>query len=187
MPFIRECIITTYRHDGSAHVAPMGVHVLEDSLMVAPFKPSTTLDNLQRDGVAVINQTDDVRVYAGCVTGRRDWPTHPAEILNAPRLADCLAHTEIAVDHIEDDVLRPRFYCRIVHQANHHPFQGYNRAQAAVIEAAILATRLGMLEREKIVREIQYLSIAIERTAGPLELEAWEWLMQVMTAYRGAV
>ncbi len=56
-----------------------------------------------------------------------------------------------------------------------------------MIEAAILATRLGMLEREKIVREIQYLSIAIERTAGPLELEAWEWLMQVMTAYRGAV
>ena len=34
---------------------------------------------------------------------------------------------------------------RVVHLAQHTPFPGFNRAQAAVIEAAILARRLHML------------------------------------------
>jgi hypothetical protein len=34
-----------------------------------------------------------------------------------------------------------------------------------------------MLPVEKIQHEIAYLTIAIEKTAGPRELEAWGWLM----------
>jgi hypothetical protein len=47
-----------------------------------------------------------------------------------------------------------------------------------VLELAILVSRLGMLPREKIKAEIAYLTIAIEKTAGPEEVEAWGWLMQ---------
>jgi uncharacterized protein len=39
-------------------------------------------------------------------------------------------------------------------------------------------TRLHILPREKIDREIAYLSIAVEKTAGPSEREAWSWLME---------
>jgi len=35
-----------------------------------------------------------------------------------------------------------------VHRASHAPFVGFNRAQAAVIEAAILVSRLRMLRRD---------------------------------------
>ncbi len=59
---------------------------------------------------------------------------------------------------------------------SHVPFIGYNRAQAAVIEAAILSTRLHMLEPEKILTEMAYHAIAIAKTAGPTEREAWEWI-----------
>ena len=82
-------------------------------------------------------------------------------------LEGALAHAELAVDHVEEDELRPRFHCRIVHEGNHAPFKGFNRAQAAVIETAILASRLHMLPREKIERELGYLQIAVEKTAGP--------------------
>ena len=40
-----------------------------------------------------------------------------------------------------------------------------------------------MLPREKIEREIAYLAIAIEKTAGPREHEAWSWLMQKRDAF----
>jgi hypothetical protein len=46
-----------------------------------------------------------------------------------------------------------------------------------VIEAAVLTSRLGMLSEDKIRQEITYLTIAIEKTAGERELEAWGWLM----------
>ena len=56
--------------------------------MIAPFHPSTTLDNLRRHPFACINYTVDVRVFAGCVTQRRrDWPLVPAERVDGLRLA----------------------------------------------------------------------------------------------------
>ena len=67
----------------------------------------------------------------------------------------------------------------------HAPFAGFNRAQAAVIEAAILVSRLHMLPREKIETEIGYLETAIEKTAGAQETEAWTWLMEAIRAHYG--
>ena len=59
-------------------------------------------------------------------------------------------------------------------------------ARAAVLELAILVSRLNMLPREKIDAEIAYLSIAIEKTAGPEEKEAWGWLMQKVNGHLAA-
>lgn len=184
MPFIRESIITTLHGDGSAHIAPMGVHETNQGLMLAPFKPSATLDNLMREGTATINYPDDVRVFAGCLTGRRDWETSPTDIIAGVRLNDCLAHTEIKVHTHEDHELRPKFYCNVVNEQMHRPFHGYNRAQFAVIELAILVSRLHMLTPEKIASEIEYLRIGLDKTAGERELEAWEWLMDRVTNFR---
>jgi hypothetical protein len=39
-----------------------------------------------------------------------------------------------------------------------------------------------MLPREKVEQEIAYLSIAIEKTAGPDEAQAWSWLMDEIKA-----
>ena len=74
----------------------------------------------------------------------------------------------------------PGFHCRVIHREMHSPFQGFNRAQAAVLEAAILVSRLFMLPREKVEREIAYLEIAVSKTAGPDEQQAWDWLMQAI-------
>ena len=71
-----------------------------------------------------------------------------------------------------------------MHEANHAAFHGFNRAQAAVVEAAILVSRLHMLPMEKIDREIAYLTIAIEKTAGLRERQAWDWLMERVAAFK---
>ena len=82
-----------------------------------------------------------------------------------------------------DDGVRPRLFCRVVGEGTHAPFTGFNRAKAAVLELAILVSRLGMLPREKIEAEIAYLTIAIDKTAGPEERQAWAWLMQRVDAH----
>ena len=66
----------------------------------------------------------------------------------------------------------------IVHEMQHQAFQGFNRAQAAVIELAVLASRLNMLDKEKVLFEMQYLQISIDKTAGERELQAWSWLAE---------
>jgi uncharacterized protein len=185
MPMIRETIVTTADSSGRVHVAPFGVTVEDDGLVIAPFRPSITLDNLRAVPFAVANYTDDVRVFAGCLTGRGDWPTTAAVQVPVPRLAAGLAHAELAVMHVVEDPERPRFHCRVVHDAMHAPFTGFNRAKAAVLEAAILVSRLHLLPRDKVEQEIDYLRIAISKTAGPAEQEAWDWLMEKIRSRHG--
>ena len=181
MPYIRETIITTVDANGKVHIAPLGIIAESDGWIIAPFRPSVTLDNLAAVPFAVASYTDDARIFAGCLTGRKDWPTVPVEGFPVPRLAAALAHSVLRVESIADDGVRPRHFCRIVQEETHTPFTGLNRARAAVLELAILVSRLGMLPSEKIEAEIAYLSIAIEKTAGPEEKEAWGWLMQKVT------
>ena len=184
MTLILETIVTTRAPDGRTHIAPMGLREQDGLALLAPFRPSTTLEYILASGCAVVNATDDVRVFAGCIAGRRDWPLVPAEKVPGVRLAGALAHTELALERVEEDGNRPRLLLRRVHEVTHAPFRGYNRAQAAVIEAAVLVSRLHLLPPEKIDSELAYLTIAIDKTAGPAEQEAWGWLMERIAQHR---
>lgn len=181
---IQETIVTTQNSQGQVHIAPMGIHVKADSFIIQPFKPSTTLVNLLETRVGVINYCDDVRVFAGCLTGRKDWPLQAAEKINGQVLADTLAHAEVEVISIDDDELRPKLSCKAVRTVNHAAFKGFNRAQFSVLEAAILISRLGMLPMSKIVTELDYLKIGLDKTAGERELEAWNWLMAAFDEFK---
>ena len=181
MPLIREAIVTTVNALGEPHIAPLGLIAEGEAWILAPFHPSTTLDNLRQAPFAVANFTDDVRVFAGCLTGRRAWPLAPASLVAAPRLATTLSHLELVVIEVREDELRPRFVCRVAHRSSHAPFQGFNRAQAAVIEGAVLVSRLHMLPRAEVEAELARLEIIVGKTAGPAEVEAWGWLTNKAT------
>ncbi|MCH9766009.1 MAG: DUF447 family protein [Alphaproteobacteria bacterium] len=186
MPKIVETIVTTTNAQGDAHIAPLGL--IEDSAywVIGPFKPSRTLDNLRAVPFAVASHTQDVRVFAGCLTGRKTWPLKPATKIDGHYLAAAQSHWELKVTSIIEDDTRPKFKCKLVHQEIHAPFEGLNRAQAAVLECAVLVSRLHMLPAEKIEAELKYLEIAISKTAGAEELEAWGWLMERVDAWRDA-
>ncbi len=181
---IVETIVTTMSPAGQVHIAPFGVTIEGEALVIAPFRPSTTLDNLEATRCAVVNFTDDVRIFAGCLTGRRDWKTVPAVKVRGAVLEAALAHREVEVTGVADDPERPRFRCRVVHQETGAPFRGFNRAQGAVIEAAILVSRLHLLPLERIEREMAHLENAVRKTAGPAEWQAWDWLMDRVAAFK---
>jgi uncharacterized protein len=181
---IQETIVTTQNSQGIAHIAPMGIHIEAETFIIQPFKPSATFNNLLETHTGVINFCDDVRVFAGCLTGRKNWPLLPAEKINGPMLANTLAHAEFSVNRVEDDELRPKLFCTAIHVVNHKPFNGFNRAQFSVLEAAILISRLGLLPLNKIETELDYLKIGLEKTASERELEAWGWLMAAFEEFK---
>ncbi|ABE49848.1 MULTISPECIES: DUF447 domain-containing protein [Methylobacillus] len=184
---IYESILTSLSCKGEAHIAPFGVREHNGLVLIAPFRPSVTLDNLLSTRQAVLNFTDDVRPFAGGVTGRHDWPLTNACKINGVVLASALTHQELELVEVKDDQTRPELYCRIVHEEIHAAFRGFNRAQAAVIELAVLVSRLHMLPIEKIETEINYLRIAVEKTAGERELEAWQWLIDKVENHKAAM
>ncbi|MBT9595491.1 MAG: DUF447 family protein [Vitreoscilla sp.] len=182
---IFENVVTTVDTQGRPHVAPMGVRYQGEGVVVLmPFKPSATHDNIIATGHAVLNILTDTRVFAGCVTGRKDWPVAPTQAVPGVRLTCALSHLELRLIKASDDAQRPVLSMARVHEVNHAPFVGFNRAQSAVIEGAILVSRLRMLAPAKVDAELAYLQIAIDKTAGPEEREAWSWLIEAVARHR---
>jgi uncharacterized protein len=181
---VYETVVSTLAADGQAHVAPMGVRYVGDQVVLMPFKPSTTHDNVVATGHAVLNIVTDTRVFAGCVTGRRNWTLLPAEKIRGVRLTSALSHVELRLVERADDAQRPVLRMARMHEVAHTNFAGFNRAQAAVIEGAVLVSRLHMLPPEKVDSEMAYLQIAIDKTAGPGEREAWGWLVDAVQRHR---
>ena len=187
---IFETVVTTCSPAGAVHVAPMGVRYVDDRVVLKPFRPSTTLDNILASGMAVLNLLTDVRVFAGCVTGRRAWPTLDVHLAGEPRavrLAAALEHVVLRLDSQDDDSQRPTLRLARLRGERHGAYPGFNRAQAAVIEGAVLVSRLHLLPRAKIESEMAYLQIAIDKTAGPSEHEAWGWLLDAVAREAAAV
>ncbi|MGB4812358.1 MAG: DUF447 domain-containing protein [Methylophilaceae bacterium] len=175
---IFETIVSTVDEQGKPHVTPFGVRYESNLVVISPYKPSATLENILATKCAVLNLTDDVRVFAGAITRQQSLDLLPTTKVNGVRLANTLAHKELTLIKVQDDALRPQLFFEVVLEAQHHAFNGFNRAQGAVIELAVLASRLHLLPREKIETEISYLKIAIDKTAGEREQQAWQWLME---------
>jgi hypothetical protein len=175
---IFETIVTSVDAQGIPHIAPFGIRDQEGFTVISPFRPSSTLDNLLAGRQAVVNMTDDVRIFAGALTGRHEWAVFPATRVKGFVLEAALVHRELELAEVREDELRPQLFFRTVHEEVHAGFKGFNRAQSAVIELAILVSRLHMLPLEKVDAEITYLQIAIQKTAGEREQQAWSWLME---------
>lgn len=184
---IFEVVLTTESPDGRLHLAPMGVRYRSRQVVVMPFRPSTTLDNLLSTRRGVLNIVTDTRVFAGCVTGRRDWPTlavDPQDPARGRRLAAALRHLVLELAEVQDDAQRPVLTLDVVEDVTHAPFPGLNRAQAAVIEAAVLVSRLHLLPRARIEQEMAIGQNAVDRTASAAEREAWGWLCEAVQRHR---
>lgn len=175
---ILETIITSMDEQGNVHVTPFGIRMENDLVLISPYKPSVTLNNILATESAVMNLTDDVRVFAAALTRHHAWEVLPTRHVAGFRLADTLTHKELKLVKVEDHAVRPKLFLEVVHTEQHQSFQGFNRAQAAVIELAVLVSRLTRLSKEKVTAEMQYLQIAVDKTAGERELEAWGWLVE---------
>lgn len=197
---ILEGIVTTHNADGSVNISPMGPIVDEAMrrIVLRPFRTSTTYANLRRKGVGVLHVTDDVLLFAQAAVGRPDplpaikrvaemlAPESVAdlagEVRNAPVLADACRWYAFRVNEVDDSAERAHLAAEVVAAGAIRDFFGFNRAKHAVIEAAILATRVGILAREDIDAQMQRLASWVEKTGGSREVAAFAYLRDWIAA-----
>ncbi|HEU4642300.1 MAG TPA: DUF447 domain-containing protein [Gemmatimonadaceae bacterium] len=176
---IIESIVTTMDVDGRVNIAPMGVEWDEERPVLKPFLETTTFRNVRDTGVAVVNITDDVRIFARAAISSPVFPTVPAARVRGVVLEASCGWRELEAEHIDDTPPRARIGMRVVHRGTRREFIGFNRARFAVLEAAILATRTHLLPASEIRDEYRRLQVIVDKTAGPREHEA----MALLTAF----
>jgi uncharacterized protein len=186
MPFIVESIVTTLDPDGRPNFAPMGVEWGEDVIVLKPFVETTTFRNVQATGVAVVNLTDDVLLIAESAIGNPVFPASPANAVHGVVLEAACSWRELEVLALDATPPRSRIEMRVVHRGVRREFVGFNRARHAVLEAAILATRVHLLPAGQIRDELARLQALVDKTGGTREREAWALVNAHVAAKLGA-
>lgn len=182
MPFILEGLVTTQNRAGRINLAPMGP-VVEQSengeirkFLFRPFSDSQTCKNLLEHRHGVFHATDDVLLFARAVTGNlqnlESMVTPAAQIVGARLKQACQAY-EFEVTEIDDSQPRVSMHARVLQQHSGKFWGGFNRAQFAVLEAAITATRLHLISASQVALQMKELTALIEKTAGEQEQKAF--------------
>ena len=169
---IIESIVTTIADDGQINCAPMGVEWGDEVIVLKPFLDTATYRNVTATRSAVVNLTDDVRVFAQAAIANPEYATVPANVVRGVVLADCCSWRELEVRTVNSTPPRSRIGTAVVHRGFRREFIGFNRACHAVLETAIYATRLHLLEPAFVQSELARLQVIVEKTAGDREREA---------------
>lgn len=171
---ILEGIVTTRNADGTINVSPMGPIVDErlNLFVFRPFRTSTTYKNLKREHVGVFHITDDVMLFAQAAVGQPE----PMPALDELILVDACRWFRFEVRTLDDSQERTHIVAETLERGVNRDFFGFNRAKHAVIEAAILATRVHLLPSDQLREELQRLESPVRKTASERELQAFESL-----------
>ena len=178
---ILEGIVTTVDQDGATHISPMGPIVDRQvtRLCLRPFQTSQTYQNLKRNGVGVFHVTDDVELLARSAVGQPSLPKLLAvDGVPGHVLADACRWYAFRVENLQDDEPRTTIDCRIETSGQIRDFFGFNRAKHAVVEAAILATRIDFLDPDDVQQQFATLAIMVDKTAGEQEHRAFRFLQE---------
>ena len=177
---IIEGIVTTLAAGGAPNVAPMGpiTDATFQRLKLRPFQTSATFRNLVKTGEGVFHVTDDVELLARAAIGAFDEPPpmQLAEVVAGAVLKEACRWYEFRVTNIDDRSQRAEIDVEVVHQERIRDFLGFNRAKHAVVEAAILATRVEILPSAEIREQLQHLTSLVEKTAADSERSAFALL-----------
>jgi len=182
---IIEGLCTTVNLDGSVNIAPMGPVVNEEltQFLFRPFQTSTTFANLKRTGCGVFHVTDDAALMARAAVGDLEEipPLQRAEKIDGYVLTDACRWLEFEVSSIDDSQPRTEIHTRIVHRGHLRDFWGFNRARHALLETAILATRVHILPRQEILQQLAQNAVIMQKTASERDLAAFAFLHAHLT------
>ncbi|HEY5313495.1 MAG TPA: DUF447 domain-containing protein [Pirellulales bacterium] len=177
---ILEGLLTTINDDGSVNIAPMGPSVDEAlrSFLLRPFQTSTSYANLKRTGQGVFHITDDVEMIAWAAIGVLvpPPPLEPVPAFDGWILSGACRWYALRVRRIDDRQERTEIEAEAIDQGRLRDFFGFNRAKHAVLEAAILATRIHVLPLAEIQAEIERLRVPVQKTGGETEQRAFDFL-----------
>ena len=192
---IVEGLLTTLDAAGKLNLAPMGPIVVEpiihgnfQQLILRPFQPSTTFNNLSATRCGVFHIVDQIDVIARAAIAQLSEipPVHPATCIDGFVLQDCCRWFELTIDSIDASTARSRMPATVVYTQERRPFWGFNRARHAVLEAAIIATRVHMMDWQEIESAFQFLAPAVEKTGGTTEKDSFAMLQQFVWSKKDA-
>ncbi|MFA6807683.1 MAG: DUF447 domain-containing protein [Eubacteriales bacterium] len=177
---IIETIMSTLDENGKVNFAPIGVHIGDNMYDLAKikevelylYKGSQTFTNLYLNFEGVINFTNDILIFVETALFSPKLLNSPSKLVRSPRMVGANAILEFIVLDFDSSVEPARVKGKIRCYEEFDGFKGFCRAQGAVLEALIMATRLERIAFLKIEESWNRWEEIILKTGGWKEQEA---------------
>jgi hypothetical protein len=177
---IIETIFSTTDAEGNPNFAPMGLLLGKEYVTVRPYRNTQTCRNLLETGCGVANITDNVLAYVQTALYDAVLPYNPARVVRGIVFIQACSWREVELVDAGGTEDRAELRCRVVHTESRRDFLGFCRAANAVIEAAILATRLDSYDGKIVNEKMIGFDTIVDKTGSLLEKEAmklvWEYI-----------
>jgi uncharacterized protein len=171
---ILETIVSTLDLAGNPNFAPMGIVLEEDYVTLRPYRDTTTYRNLTDSGFGVANVTDDVLAFVRCGLYKEVLPHFAALSIPGVVFQGTCYWQEFAVESQGGSGERAELLCRVLYKGRLNDFGGLCRAKAAVLEAAILASRMFLCDRNTIEQQMVRYREIVEKTGDEPEKLAFQ-------------
>lgn len=180
---ISEVIVTTKSAAGMPNAAPIGILTERDEQgnetnhFVKLYKGSQTLENVLQTNTLAANVTNDAVLFVKTAFGQLNAEAYRPEFGDMPVLkkANAWIVCSTVVREERSDYFRFQVIPRAV-KINKKEIRAINRGLNAVIEAAILATRLELAkdeqERKAIRKQLKHFKELVAKCGGSREKEA---------------
>jgi len=173
---ITEAIVTTVSKDGVPNAAPMGIVRHGKKYFIRMYADTTTFRNVSDVGYLVANFIDDSRVYV--VSAFRDLGPEYFQFedgMVAPRLRNAAGWAYFRC-RVEDAVMLEAISTRIARCCA----PTYSRGFGAVIEAAIVGTRLRFYSGDEGAKKIKEYEAIVKKCGSPADIEAMRILKEIL-------
>jgi len=175
---IIETIFSTLDEFGQPNFAPMGILWGEEEVTVRPFRDTRTYGNLIATGYGVANVTDDILAFVRTALDNAVLPCFPAQHVPGVVFQGTCYWRELEVVAVAGNRDRAEIRCRVVGKGWQRDFLGFSRARGAVIEVAILATRLRLRDRETVLEELRRYEEIVRKTGDEAERAALQYVRE---------
>lgn len=176
---ISEVIVTTVSKGGIPNAAPMGIVRKGDQYFIRMYSDTATFRNVSDTGFLAANFIADSRVYV--LSAFQDLPPEYYQFedgMAPPRLKDAVGWVF--------------FKCQVRDVVSLEPVSVkiakcippvFNRAFAAVVEAAIVGTRLRFYKGDQGIDKIREYEAIVKKCGSPADIEAIKKLKQILNIF----
>jgi len=145
---IIETVITTVNSNGKINFSAVGVEFSKSRAIFNLYKKSNTVLNLEIKDYGIINIVDKAEYLIKAALSSEKMDISKLKENDLYYLSDCCSYYQFKVLEIKDCGEKYRVEVKILNKKENRKYIGFNRANNLLLEAAVIASRVGITKDE---------------------------------------
>lgn len=143
---IIETVMTSLNTEDKLNFSAIGVQFIKNNLLFYPYKNTITAENILTTKKGVVNIVDRSYYLVLAALSEVDFAVHQTDLGNY-YLENCCYYYEFELSKVSDLGEKYKITAKTAAKKSRNDFIGFNRADNLLLEAAVIASRIGITKK----------------------------------------